>query len=692
MTTPAQRAPPNLAPPTADVDVSARGEARSRAFDDIYFSPRTGLDETRAVFLEGCGLPKAWAGRSRFVIAELGFGSGLNFLAAWEAWAASRPEGGRLDFVSVDGFPLSGAQAEKLLSAAPELKRVADPRARGPLVERAHALLKAWPDPIKGVHRRTFPDGVSLTLAHLEVAEALDALEFSADAWFLDGFAPAKNPDMWTPAVIAQIAARSRVGARLATFTVAGDVRRALAAAGFALDKKPGFGAKRERLEAVYEGGAARRPRSVYVPRARARGASDVMIIGAGAAGAMTARAARARGLRAVVLEADAHPAAAASGNRLGLVMPRLDLDDRPEARFHRAAYAFAARYYDAPLYAQARSGAQAQALRAAGLDDGAAPAAVKAPVIEFSRDPEEGGRLEALAKSRAVPEHMTSAIETGQAIELSRVADARAGLIHHEARLVRPAAIVARALLGVDVIADARAARVARDAARWIAIDRFGRTLADADVCIIACGVTLAHFEQTRWLPIAASRGQVTEAELRGPAPGCAFAFGHYAAPAGPDRLVFGATYDPWAPDRAAFPTSSDDARNLAALAETLPDLADRVAPETMSGRASARAVTPDRLPMMGPVPHLEAYATRFADLAKGRRDDSDEPAPLVEGLYVLGGLGSRGFLWAPLLAEALVSEIAGAPGALERGAAEALHPARFLMRALKRGEDVLA
>ena len=193
------------------------GLPRSRLYGDVYFSAEDGLAETRAVFLAGCGLPEAWAARRRFVVGELGFGTGLNIAALLELWMRTRPDGAQLHIFSIEAHPISAEDARRALARWPELAEVA-------------ALLTArWPGRARGVHRIELPEfGAILDLAVIEAGEALAGWSGPADAWFLDGFSPATNPAMWRPEVLQLVADRSAPGARAATFTVAGDVRRGL--------------------------------------------------------------------------------------------------------------------------------------------------------------------------------------------------------------------------------------------------------------------------------------------------------------------------------------------------------------------------------------------------------------------------------------------------------------------------------
>ena len=207
------------------------GQPRSRLYGDVYFSAVDGLAESRAVFLQGCGLPDAWQGRQRFTVGELGFGTGLNILALLDLWRKHRPGEGRLHVFSIEAHPISAGEAARALAHWPELADV------------SRLLLTRWPGRARGVHRVEFPEfGAILDLAVMQVEPALAGWDGAADAWFLDGFSPALNPAMWREEVMRLVAARSAPGARAATFTVAGHVRRSLAAAGFTVEKQPGFG------------------------------------------------------------------------------------------------------------------------------------------------------------------------------------------------------------------------------------------------------------------------------------------------------------------------------------------------------------------------------------------------------------------------------------------------------------------
>lgn len=219
------------------------GTPYSPRHDDIYHSAAGALAQARHVFLNGNGLPEGWAGKTRFTVLETGFGMGINFLATWAAWRSDALRAASLEFVSVEKHPFSADDLRRAHAA------IIDDAAVMPL---AHVLASSCPPLVAGVHRVELDSGaVTLTLAFGDAADLLPHLSsygIAANAFYLDGFAPAKNPDMWTPAIFASLAELARDDATFATYTSAGDVKRALQQNGFEYRKVAGFGGKRAML------------------------------------------------------------------------------------------------------------------------------------------------------------------------------------------------------------------------------------------------------------------------------------------------------------------------------------------------------------------------------------------------------------------------------------------------------------
>ncbi|MEA1943309.1 MAG: tRNA (5-methylaminomethyl-2-thiouridine)(34)-methyltransferase MnmD [Pseudomonadota bacterium] len=457
----------------ARLDWSAPSGPRAEDYGDVYFSAEDGLEETRAVFLKGCGLPEAWQGRRHFTVGELGFGTGLNVLALWQLWRETRPAGAWLDVVSVEKHPLSRGEAARAFAAWPALQPLAD------------KLLAQWPPRLKGAHRMVFPaDGLAITVFHDEAEAALANMSASVDAWFLDGFAPARNAAMWSQPVLDHVGRLSAPGARIGTFTVAGDVRRGLQTAGFEVAKRPGFGRKRERLEAVFPG----------VHRGEALRPGRIAVIGAGIAGASLARSLTARGCEVAVFDR-AGVAGGASGAPAGLLTPRLERADRPHVRATLAAFDFARNAY--------------------ARFDGFYPGGV----VRRAKDAREAGRFAGIAAM------MDERLDwDGEALQMRAAAR------------IEPARIVAQMLgdvpvrqAGIDAVKDGE----------WGVrlMDPDGREVHRADIVIHAGGAGAA-----RWFrDIAPSAGQV--AVFAGDPPQTPVTWGGYAC-AAPGGILVGATH----------------------------------------------------------------------------------------------------------------------------------------------------
>lgn len=212
----------------ATLDWTESGTPVSRRFDDPYFTIGSGLAETAHVFLAGNDLPARY--RPGFSIAELGFGTGLNLLAALARWNGPLEGAGQLCFTSFEAYPMAPGDMARALAHFD--------------LPLAPALVAAWAQTDGPVRRFTLP-GAEVTVIIGDARETLPQWQDAADAWFLDGFSPAKNPELWGAALMEQIARHTRPGGSFATYTAAGHVRRALEAAGFRVSRSPGFGRKR---------------------------------------------------------------------------------------------------------------------------------------------------------------------------------------------------------------------------------------------------------------------------------------------------------------------------------------------------------------------------------------------------------------------------------------------------------------
>ncbi len=649
----------------------------SSRFDGLYYNPGSGLEEARHVFLGGCDLPGSWRSGETFTICELGFGTGLNFLATWEAWRRVRPKNARLHYIAVEGFPLLQSELGEALREWPQLRAT------------ARGLMQAYPQPQRGFHR-VFPkvpgddhtSSVALTLLFGTAHEMLGQLEASIDAWFLDGFSPDKSPDMWSADVFAQLARLSHTHAgrtRLATHCADNSVREGLSAAGFETTKAPGFDGKREMTCARFRGEAKTvpllqpwfaRPPSAHGTRGHAA------IIGAGIAGTSTAFALNRRGWRTTLIDRRETIAAETSGNPMGILVPRLTAaPNAHDGRFYAAAWRF--------MLDILEEVAESSSVM---LRD-------RCGALQLATNEAEAARHKSIVDAAMLPEPLLFQVTAKEASEIAGCALPCGGLYFPQGGWIRPRAFCealahkSETLLGVDAIS------LTHSGGLWQIADRAGRVQTQADVVILANGLGTGAMPYTAWLPLVARRGQISmtpptkmSAPLR-----AVLSFGPYITPPYHGAHCVGATFDTADPTQAASEITAqdtDDARNIAAINALLPDMLDAGQTIAPHHRAAIRCTSPDHLPMAGPVPDQGAYLRDFAEMRHGHPWAKYPEAAYQAGLYVLTALGARGLTAAPLAGEILAAHITGEPWPLERDLITALHPGRFLVRDLKRRE----
>jgi tRNA 5-methylaminomethyl-2-thiouridine biosynthesis bifunctional protein len=589
------------------------GTLFSERYEDVYASSAGALEQARHVFLGGNGLPDRWRGAGGFTIVETGFGAGLNFLAAWQAWKAGRQSGDRLDFVSVEKHPFAAADLARIHAAFPDLAPF------------SRMLVARYPVLLPGFHRLHLADGVTLTLLLGEAATMLGQLEARADAFFLDGFAPARNPDMWSDAVFRELGRLAAPGATCATYTVASAVRAGLEAAGFAVEKQPGFGGKRDmlagRLAGVRESGPA--PAS-----------QRALVIGAGLAGAACAHRLAARGWAVEVLERHGAPAQEASGNPAGLVRPVLSLDWNLHSRFTTGAF----------LYAVRHVGDLRQAAEVAVGEGG---------VLQVARDAGRFDKQQRLVEQFRLPEELLRTVDAQEAASLAGAPVSGAGWWFPQAAWIAPASLCQASLqvtgtvhcrFGVGIAA------LGQRAGEWEVLDAAGGVLARAPVVVLANGHDAARLAPG--LPLRQVRGQMSFLPVReGRDLRIAVCREGYVTPAIAGFHYAGASFNEGMAETAE--RVEDHQGNLDRVERMLPGFAARIDAASLKGRVAFRAAPPDRLPLCGPLAQ--------------------------PGLYACTGLGSRGMTWGALAAELVASRIAGDPLPLERSLVAALAPDRF-------------
>ncbi len=624
----------------ARVEFSADTPPRAPEYGDIYH-PRVGaLVQARHVFLHGNGLPQRWAGRQHFTVLETGFGLGNNFLATWQAWREDSQRCEFLHFVSLERHPL-------------RLHDLARAHAASPLAELATLLLQAWPPLTPGMHLLDFEGGrVRLLLALGDAPALLPQLRLAADAIALDGFAPARNPQMWQPRVLKALGRVAAPDATAATWSVARDLRQGLVTAGFEVHMAPGIGGKREITLARYAPrfGTARMP-GAAVPEAR-----QAVVVGAGLAGAAAAQALARLGLQVTVLEQHEQPAQEASGNLAGLFHGTVHRDEGHHARVFRAA-ALAAQ----DAYRQAI--AQGVPGNAGGL-------------LRLSTSGESASTLQAQLQDLGLPPDWVQALDEPEASRRAGVRLPAPAWLYPGGGWISPPAWVRLALSeprvhGVFGVTVATLRRVADGS--WELLDDRGAVRAQAPIVVLAhaAGVPrlLADMGLPVW-PLAHARGQVSHWSGRPSPLQLPVAGDGYALPLPDGGVLCGATRQDDDDDAAV--RAADHADNLLRLQR----LTGLQPPQgsSLQGRVGWRLQAQDRLPVVGAVP--------VWPFAAGQRADQVRLLPRQPGLFVLTALGARGLTLAPLMARLVAAQATGTPWPLEQDLADAVDPARWLVR----------
>lgn len=616
------------------------GTPYSPRFGDRYHSEAAhSLAQAEQVFLGGCGLPAAWAGRPQWTVLETGFGFGLNFLVTWHAWRQDGQRPALLHFVSTEAWPVGAADLRRHSARYPHLQPLGEL-----LAEQCWGLLP-------GAHRLRFDGGrVLLTLLVGDAQRSLRQQELAADAIYLDGFSPARNPELWNLHTLKTVARCCRPGTRLATWSAAGDVRRGLEQCGFTVSKVPGIPPKRHNLHAVFAPAWQPRRKPLWklnTPPAPA--GRRCAIVGAGLAGAATARQLALRGWQVTVLDAAATPAQGASGLPAGIFAPHTSRDDSLLSRLTRGGLR-CTRYW-------------AQQLLQPGIDWQASG------VLERRLDKNAHALPQAWQDHAALRDWSRQA-DAALLAQAGLPADDPA-LWHPQGGWLRPARLV-QALLANECIRFQGCSNVAAieyqaDRQQWALSAADGRQLASADLVVVCAGP-----HSRAWLPgslgLRPIRGQVLMGEARGeaidealfPVNGHGSWIPRFDPGDGSTAWIMGSSFERGC---AALPPSAADmqaarAENWHKLQTLLPATAQRHAAELpqASTWAQLRCASNDRRPIVGPVP---AAGPHF---------------------WANTALGSRGLTWALLCAELLAARLHGEPLPLPNDLALAMSSDRFL------------
>ena len=633
-------------------------------FDDTYHSSAGAREESRTLFIEGNELQSRWrdADKPLFTIAELGFGCALNFLQTLVCWRQSDEKPAKLHYIAFEKHPLRTSNLTRVLALWPEL---------APLAEQ---LLAQYPEHGAGCHRLFFGNDVCLDLHYGDALESLQSLDIAespgVNAWYLDGFSPALNPKLWDEPIALVMRRLSAPGATATSYSVAGQVRRALSQHGFSVSKREGFARKRHSLFASLDSKEDAQQEKTSPPSSKN---ARVLIIGAGLAGCTTAAAFLRRGYRVQLLDAGKAPLSGASGIAQLALRPRLFQSAEPQASFFLQAFTSAQRLWQLCTDSWHPSGV----LQFAGaMNKKSETSSERIRKIYDSRSVQYLSRKDASELSGLPAREPAYYFPSGGWIASEKLADELLAPWQDDESL--------------EVHINTRISQ--------LSLTTLGAWTASADDklftadCVVICNShAAASLLNESCLPaklrLQNSRGQTSIVD---PTP----ASERLSAVVCAERSLFpplrgcqtiAASYGQGEHTAEAQANASE--ANLTG-ANSLFDTPQFT--QERRSQSATRSAGEDFLPLVGPAPDVDNIEEDFALLRRNARAASDQtsgkPIASHRGLYLNIGHGSNGLASTPLCAEFLASLAAGEPSPLSRREREILEPARFILRAMKK------
>lgn len=664
----------------AQIHFNHSGTPVASDFDDIYFSDDNGLAESHYVFYDQNNIDTRLQNHDQphFVIAETAFGTGLNFLNAWQCFndhiarqqVQNQLDIGvkRLHFISFEKHPLKLANLSQLLQAWPSFQ---------PLSEE---LLAQYPINLEGCHRLEFNNGrVILDLYLGDVLNSISTMSYPqsgiVDAWFLDGFDPNKNPDICQTSLFNALVDISKTNATLTTHTDAESVRKGLIDAGFSMQKTKGFSKKQNILFAKLKQANSSQSAPAYFNQDKST-LKNVAVIGGGIASSCILYSLAKRGIASQLFCQDEKPAMGASHNVQGAIYPHLQAKNSPHSELFAHSFLYAKRLYN-------------QLLGSGFSFDydwcGVLQHAVKKPLAD---------KHENLAQKQLWPTQLMRNVTAEEGDEIAGVKTGYSGVFFEQGGWVNPPQLVnatlkaAHSLMPFKSLFNCNIEQLKKTEDGWFLLTNSEQLGPFSDV-IICAGEHSDSFEQTKALPIVGVRGQVSHIEASKQSNKLKTVLCHkgYFTPAYLDHHCMGATFEKNTKSRQV--TALDNQLNQEQLLSFYQQSEFATTLGTItSAKAAVRCTFIDHLPMAGQWCEQSDYITAFANLRLGKRYQYQQLTKSQQGLHIFTGFGARALCSAPLSAEHLISCLNNEPRPLSERVSQAIHPARFIVRDLIRNK----
>lgn len=644
------------------------GTPFSPQFNDIYFDTKQGVSQSKVVFIDGNQLQTQWSAftGNTFCIAETGFGTGLNFLLTltefltWKNNNPTKQNTFKLEYISAEKFPLNRQQLKQALAAIPKLSQLAE-----------QFIEQYPPAPSQNSTLYFAEDSVILKLHFDDALNAYQKLAAqrpqSIDAWFLDGFTPSKNPDMWTTPLYEAMATLSKAEASMATFTVAGEVRRGLEAVGFRLEKKQTHLFKENILIGKFQ--TSQYDHKGYKIRPRITKPQQVTIIGGGIASACLAYALTKNGVRVHVLCKDNTIASGASSNKIAAIYPLLHQTPDNLSEFYSQAFYYAKQTY--------------QTL----LADGFNFEHQWCGLVELAHNPAILARHNKFTELAAWPKRLVEQINHKQVSAIANIPISYSGLYFSQAGWVNPQSLITALFDAAHKTGRCKikcstqvSSATQNNDGTWKLNSNKG--LIAANTLIMCAGFESNTLTGVNGINIYPVQGQVTNIQTTEKMKNLSTVLCHkgYVTPVNQGLHCIGATFHKAVSDQQV--TEQDNIANLSQLHEKIPGFSDWQANDIVGANAKVRACTVDHLPLAGPVPDEDSHISTYQKLSDDKNWKFKQAAPMITNLYTLTGLGARGLCSAPLLADILTADICGTPYPVNQQQLFNLSPNRFVIK----------
>lgn len=628
----------------------------STEFQDVYYSTNGALDEIDYVFMQHNQLPQRFKSAHNFCVAETGFGTGQNFLRCSQQFL-QHTQSGQLHFISFEKHPLSA----ELIQQVHHTLYAQQPC----FLNLSQVLIAQYPVQLPGWHTLTLiPHRLKLTLWFGDALAGLNEFDTPVDAWFLDGFTPKRNPDLWQPRLFTQMARLSHLTTTFATFSANSDVRRGLLAAGFKVQKDAGFGIKREMLYGQLQ---QQRPYTHKFPwfakPQHTPTNNQVIVVGAGLAGATTAYRLAKLGYCVTVLEQAAEFAQGASSNLAGTICPVITSDWNLRSQWYFKGYQ------------------TTQAWLKKGLLSGDISGNLNG-IMQLATTPIQAQRLQEAVKKVGFNADFAQWKTQAELSQQLKQTVNFGGLFFPQGGWIHPASVIKICLKhpNIQLKTQSHVQDFMQHTNHWLITLQNGQQLS-APTVVIATGALSNTLNQKLNLPVRPVKGQVTHLSQHQVTQALRYPITHggYSVSINSNTHVSGASFE--APDLTTQPSQSAHLNNLKMAQDALPNWLDTT-PKTLSGNLAFRPTSPDHLPMIGPVADPKFMHTHYLSQNPTQAGYCYKPQQYLPGLYVNNGHGARGLMSVFLAADLLGDLIHQMPLNLPNSLYYATHPARFKIR----------